>query len=587
MKNLTRTTLQFFLKHLWRSKGTFALMVISITCAALIEVTVPIFYKQIFDLFVDSADKTAAAQQMFSILWTIGALYCGMWVTWRINEFCSNHLHSKSMRNIANESFEYLNGHSYRFFADHFAGSLVRKVGRLMWAFNKFTDKIYWDLIPLLVRVVAILSVVYWYSPLLAAVFLVWTVIFTIATLIFAFYKFPSEVDASRKDSLLSGNLADVITNNMNVKLFTAHNFEQKGFQRTTQSWKKARKWAWDLGSYFNMGQALFMFALELTVMVITIRLWRDGAVSAGFLLLVQAYLFNFFHRLWDLKWMIQGIFDAFADAEEMMEIMNTEHEIQDASQASSLIVEKALIDFQKVQFGYQEDQPVLKDFNLRIESGQKVALVGHSGEGKSTITKLLMRFFDLQSGQILIDGQDISQVTLKSLRGNISLVPQEPMLFHRTLSENIRYGKRSARQADIEKAAKQANCHEFITGLQHGYNTLVGERGIKLSGGERQRVAIARAILENAPIVVLDEATSSLDSHSEKLIQQALHRLLKNKTAIIIAHRLSTIMESDRILLIDKGQVVEDGSHEELLKNKKGRYRHLWDLQAGGFLSD
>jgi ATP-binding cassette subfamily B protein len=221
----------------------------------------------------------------------------------------------------------------------------------------------------------------------------------------------------------------------------------------------------------------------------------------------------------------------------------------------------------------------------LRVRSGEKVALVGPSGAGKSTIVKILFRFYEITRGKILIDGQDISRVTQESLRDQISLVPQEPILFHRTLRENIRYGRPGASDEEVVEAARQAHCHEFISGLDKGYDTYVGERGIKLSGGERQRVAIARAILKNAPILVLDEATSSLDSESEALIQDALRVLMRDKTVIVIAHRLSTIMQMDRIIVLENGTVADMGTHQELLRTEGGLYKKLWQLQAGGFL--
>ena len=282
----------------------------------------------------------------------------------------------------------------------------------------------------------------------------------------------------------------------------------------------------------------------------------------------------------------LRRIYDAIADGTEMVEILQKPHDIQDISNAKILQVATGSVLFKQVNFGFGENKSVLSNLSLDIPGGQRVALVGPSGAGKSTITKLLLRLFDIKGGTIEIDGQDIAKVTQDSLREHIAFVPQEPVLFHRSLMDNIRYGRRDATDDEVIEAAKQAHCHEFISGLAEGYNTFVGERGVKLSGGERQRVAIARAILKNAPILILDEATSSLDSESESLIQDALATLMQNKTVLVIAHRLSTIMKMDRIVVLEGGKVVADGTHEQLL-TENGLYHKLWSIQAGGFLQD
>ena len=298
--------------------------------------------------------------------------------------------------------------------------------------------------------------------------------------------------------------------------------------------------------------------------------------------------------QLWNFTRVIRQAYQAYADAKEMVEILLLPHEIKDAPEAKELIMGKNLpagrqgeINFQDLTFAFNETRQVLKSINLIIKSGEKVALVGSSGAGKTTFVRLLLRLYSPTSGKILIDGTDISEVTQESLRKNVSLVPQDPILFHRTLAENIGYGKRDAARKEIEVVAKLAHCDEFVKNLPQGFETYVGERGIKLSGGERQRVAIARAILKNAPILVLDEATSSLDSHSEMLIQDALATLMSGKTVIVIAHRLSTIQKMDRIIVVDNGNILEEGSHNDLLSKEGSLYRKLWELQAGGFLKE
>ena len=298
----------------------------------------------------------------------------------------------------------------------------------------------------------------------------------------------------------------------------------------------------------------------------------------------MQAYVIMTFNNVWNFLRYLKRFYESMSDANEMTEILETPHEVQDVAGAEALHVTHGEVEFRGASYGYYTGTSVYKDFSLKIAGGEKVAIIGPSGGGKSTFVKLLLRFHDLSSGQILIDGQDVAKVTQDSLRASVSLVPQDPILFHRSIMENIRYARPSATDAEVLEAARLAHCHDFIAGFPDRYETFVGERGIKLSGGERQRVAIARAMLKNAPILVLDEATSSLDSESERLIQDALNVLMAGKTVIVIAHRLSTVMQMDRIVVIEGGKITEQGKHEELLKLETGTYQRLWSIQAGGF---
>ena len=301
-------------------------------------------------------------------------------------------------------------------------------------------------------------------------------------------------------------------------------------------------------------------------------------------MVLLQTYLIRLIDNLWGFAGIVRAYYDSFANAQEMALIFDTPYEIIDEVK-SKIKNAKGEVIFNKVTYVYKNNNnKVLDNFSLVVPAGQKIAIVGSSGAGKTTFVRLLMRLFNLTEGEITIDGVDISKISQENLREQIAFVPQDPVLFHRTLMENIRYGRRDATNGEVLKAAHLAHCDDFIDKLPQGYETYVGERGIKLSGGERQRVAIARAILKNAPILILDEATSSLDSHSESLIQDALHKLIEGKTTIVIAHRLSTIRQMDRIIVLDKGKIIEDGRHEELSKKENGLYKKLWDLQAGGF---
>ena len=333
--------------------------------------------------------------------------------------------------------------------------------------------------------------------------------------------------------------------------------------------------------------QGLLILIIEFLMFYYAVHYWQQGLLTLGTFVLFQIYILGLSERLWNFGKIIRNIYQGVADAKEMVEILTLPHEIKDLPTAGELKVTTGAVEFREVIFNFHQTRMVLDRINLQIRGGERVAIIGPSGAGKSTFVKLLLRLYDLTDGTILIDGQDIKQVTQISLRDQIALVPQEAVLFHRTLLENIRYGRKDATNEEVIIAARAAHCDEFVEAQPLNYETYVGERGIKLSGGERQRVAIARAILKNAPILVLDEATSSLDSHSEMLIQDALDQLMKGKTSIVIAHRLSTIRKMDRIIVIDEGRVREIGSHDELINLENGLYRKLWELQAGGFLRE
>jgi ATP-binding cassette subfamily B protein len=409
-------------------------------------------------------------------------------------------------------------------------------------------------------------------------------VIYMVSIYVFSQYKLGYDIKTADQDTKVTALLADTMSNSINVKLFSGQKSEADNFEKNTDKFSELAKIAWDFGNHANAFQGLAMIVLELVVTLFLVSSARAGNLTIGDFVLVQFYMGQIFGQLWGFGNNIKKIYQAFADANEMTLMLMEPHGIVDSSDAKILNVFSGKIQFQKIQFSYSKDNPILEEFNLEIKSGERVAFVGRSGAGKSTIIKLLLRFENVVSGKILIDGQVIQEVTQNSLRDAIAFVPQEPILFHRTLMENIRYGKSDATKDEVIAAAKAAHAHEFITKFPEGYDTYVGERGVKLSGGERQRVAIARAILKNAPILILDEATSSLDSESESYIRDALHNLMKGRTTIAIAHRLSTIRDADRIIVMEDGKIIEEGKHEELMKAESGMYQRLWDIQVGGY---
>ncbi|MEK7072463.1 MAG: ABC transporter ATP-binding protein, partial [Patescibacteria group bacterium] len=462
---------------------------------------------------------------------------------------------------------------------------LVKKIKWFTNAFEAIVDETIWQLIPLVVNISAIFFVLSRLNLWLGLGILIWVFIFMAVNWLFIIFKLKYDIERSEAETAITGLLSDTITNNANVKLFNGYSREIDNYSQAADKLKSIRGLSWRFSNIFDSIQGLLMTILEITIFYIAIKLWSKNILTVGDFVLIQAYLLNIFMRLWDFGNVIRRIYANLADAEEMTEILNIEHEVKDIKTAKKLVVTKGEIEFKDVIFNYNQTRSIFNKFNLTINSGERLAIIGPSGAGKTTIVKLILRMYNLDGGKILIDNQVITRVTQESLWQNISLVPQDPILFHRTLMENIRYGKPDATDQEVYSASQAANCHQFIEETSDGYKTYVGERGIKLSGGERQRIAIARAILRNAPILILDEATSSLDSKSEKLIQDALDNLMKNKTVVVIAHRLSTIRKMDRIVVVSKGLVSEEGSHDQLIKKLDGLYKKLWELQAGGFI--
>ncbi len=558
-----------------------------ITLATMTDVFIPVFYKRFFDTLTngqqDDPQKIAAA--LLAAVTGVLILHGIGWVIWRAMTQVNNWLQSRVMADIAQSAHIHLHKHSYTFFADNFAGSLVRKAGRIERAYERLTDEAQFKFLPLVVIIAGNLIVLSTRHLMLAVILLIWIVVFLAFNTWFSIWKSTYDNERVALDSEATGVLADSVTNAIAVKLFTGMEIEKSMYRDVTERLRKMQRFTWNLGELIDAVQVGLMFLIEYVIFYYAIKYYQQGLLTIGDFALIQGYLVGMFGRLWDFGRSIRHSYEAIADASVMVEIMNDEPEVVDVRNAKTLLPEDGHVEFQNVFFSFHKTRRILRGFNLSIEPGEKIALVGPSGAGKSTITKLLLRFYDIERGKILIDGQDISRVTQESLRANIAMVPQEPVLFHRTIMENIRYGRLDATDEEVFEAAMKARCHDFIMELQDGYKTYVGERGVKLSGGERQRIAIARAILKDAPILVLDEATSSLDSESESLIQEALHELMKGKTSIAIAHRLSTIMNMDRIVVIEDGLVSDTGTHTELLRRRGGTYKRLWEIQTSEYV--
>jgi len=588
--DLTAQTLKIF----WRQARVYWPLLL--TCAAGIigiigsDMVSPLVYRQFFDqLAIDPIHKTPRAD-LREIYYTINLIALVMlcsWVGWRSCSWAVMRFESRTMKDLTDYCFDHLQNHSHKFFTNNFAGALVKRVNRFAAGFEVVADQLSMEMGQTGIRIVIIIGVVFWRNTMLGWVFFAWTVVFVCFNYLFAKWKLKFDLARADLDTTVTARLNDTTTNNINLKLFAGIDRETSQFGDLTDEHQRARFTSWNLSWYSDSIQGLTIRALEIVVLLMAVRYWLQGILTLGDFVLLRSYLSQLTEQVRSMGGNIRRIYEAMADANEMTEILLTPHEIVDAESAAVLAAREGLVEFRNVYFSYSHGRKfVLQDFSLKVKPGERVGIVGPSGGGKSTILKLLVRLYDVNGGAILIDHQDIAEVMQASLHLSIAFVPQEPILFHRSLMENIRYSRPRATDEDVIRAAKLAHCHEFISNFPAGYQTLVGERGVRLSGGERQRVAIARAILMDAPILVLDEATSSLDSESEVYIQDSLVRLVIGRTVIAVAHRLSTIRKMDRIVVVKDGHIIEEGSHDLLLKIENGLYQRLWNLQSTNLLS-
>ncbi len=587
MKYNTKLTLKIYWSEARKYRWAVLAIFICVIGGSATGIIIPLYFKRFFDILARGGGTQATITGLIGVLITIAWIEILRWMFWRAATFFNNYFQPNAMAALANRCFAYLHKHSFAYFNNNFVGSLVKRVNWFTRAFENVADKITWTIIPLFVDLAVVIAVLFYKDLWLGLGSVLWMTVFLIVNWIFTSYKIRFDIQRSEAETKATGVLADTITNNSNVKLFVGYHRELSLFANAMERVRSLRSFTWNLDGIFEAVQGVLVVAFEIGIFYLAIQLWKQGKLTVGDFVLLQAYTIIIFEKVWDFGKIIRNLYTDLSDAEEMTVILNSPHEIQDMPKAKKLVVSNGAIAFDAVDFYYHETRKIFADLSFIIPGQQKVALVGPSGAGKSTIVKLLLRMHDVAKGKILIDNQPITRVSQESLWGNVSLVPQDPILFHRTLMENIRYGKPDATDKEVLRASKLAHCHEFISEFPDKYETYVGERGVKLSGGERQRVAIARAILRNAPILVLDEATSSLDSESEHLIQDALAILMANKTVIVVAHRLSTIMKMDRIMVIDHGELVEEGTHTTLLKKTRGLYHQLWKRQVGGFMQE
>ncbi len=575
-----------FVTHYWlQTPRLFAAILVARVSSTLIDVAIPWASGALVDeVSKGTANSEAATRALiFFIVLTLVFQSSRQGVT-----FMLNRMSARAITAIGRDAFGKVQRFSSDWHANSFAGATVRKITRGMGSFDTFTDTLVFNLIPAVVVLAGITAVFGWRWPMLGVIVFSCIVVYLATTISISVYWIrPANVVAREWDSRMNGAIADSITGNQAVKSFAAESREDQMFADVAGHWQRSSIVWWDRAAWAGLIQAALMMVLQASMLGTGLWLWQQGQATPGDIASLLATQFLIAGYLRDISQHVRTVQRTVNDMDDVLEFRDTSIQVADAPDAAQLSVSRGAISFDRVTFRYKgAGEPLYDQFSLDIPAGQRVGLVGPSGAGKSTFVKLIQRLYDLDGGRILIDGQNISRVTQTSLRSSIGLVPQEPVLFHRSLTDNIAYGRPGATPEQIREAAKLAHVDEFVAGLPKGYQTLVGERGIKLSGGERQRVAIARAILADTPILILDEATSSLDSVSEHFIREAMDRLTQGRTTIVIAHRLSTIQRLDRILVFEHGRIVEDGSHADLVGRPGGVYRHLLETQVGSTIT-
>lgn len=580
LEKITYKDVTAFTWHYFRqNKGLFVCSVLFMGMAAFIDTIFPVITGHL-------VSAVAGGQTLTVVLGFFAMLICAEILYHSMNKgamFVWNVMANRNLYNIITDSFAKVQHFSTDWHANAFAGGTVRKITRGMWSFDVFEDVLFMYLFPTAIVMISTIGLMAWRWPVMGLITGVAVVIY-VSVSIFLIVKInaPRFRKAAAEDTRVGASIADAITANAAVKMFGREVDEERRFHGVATGWRKVSLNAWQVATANDLIRRYMALAMMAAMIGGALWLWSEGRADTGDIVYVITAEFVLVAYLRHIGEQISNLQKAMSEMEDVVYFWKTDLNVKDAPDAATFRPENGLIEFDHVRFAYNgQSASIYDDFSITITPGEKVALVGASGSGKSTFVKLVQRLYDIQGGEIRIDGQNIAAVTQSSLRKSIALVPQDPVLFHRSLAENIAYGKPDASMDEIVDAATRAYAHDFISRLPLGYDTLVGERGVKLSGGERQRVAIARAILADAPILILDEATSALDSISEHEIQKALANLIQGRTTITIAHRLATIKSVDRILVFEDGRIVEQGTHTDLLQNPASHYKALYDMQA------
>lgn len=588
-KSYTKRTLYYFLSATKKYKGLAAGGLITTPIVIFIRnILAPLLLANMIQIISDGLrgeDLFLALLPEAILLIVATVLRCFVFGPLRL--WCVWKMEIKSMYDLSCEAFNVVSAQSMQFHSDRFSGSLVSQTNKFVGAYERLMDEFFWNIFPVCLDIIMIIVVMLPRAPLFVVGIIVFIIIYVVFAAIWFKKLAPIHEKEAKASNKCTGQLADSVSNIVAVKSYAREKYESSRYARYQSEWYKVIFESLKQNTKRNYFFDSVGVGLIVLIVVFMIGAQDWFGVTVATLILIVNYSQNILGDLWSIHSVFKSLNRVFGDAREMTEILDMKDDVVDMPGAKKLEIGEAEIDFNNITFKHKDaKETIFEGFSLVIKSGERVGLVGVSGSGKTTLTKLLLRFADVSKGAILVDGQNIRDVTQMSLREAIAYVPQESSLFHRSVYDNIAYGRPGATKEEVLKAAKLANADEFIRKLPDGYETMVGERGVKLSGGQRQRIAIARAILKDAPILVLDEATSALDSESEALIQGALTNLMKGRTSIVVAHRLSTIAGLDEIVVLNDGKIVEQGTHAELLA-KGGEYQKLWSRQSGAFLDE
>lgn len=573
-------TLKTLFPYLWQWRGRVILALVCLVGAKLANVAVPVVFKQIVDGFAPAKPAQAVLITPLALIAAYGVLRFGVALFTELRELLFTRVTQRAVRTIALQVFEHLHALSLRFHLERQTGGLTRDIERGTRAIGTLISYTIFSVLPTIVEVALVLGILAaHYEPSFALIAALTLVVYVAYTIVLSNWRVHLRREVNELDSAASTRAIDSLLNYETVKYFNNEAWEKARYDQQMQKWEAAQIKSQISLSWLNLGQSSIIAA------GVTLLMWRaavgvtEGSMTVGDIVLVNALLIQLYIPLNFLGVLYREIRQALTDIERMFALLKENREIRDAPDARDLDAGPCTVRFENVSFAYEPRRPILHDVSFEIPAGGTLAVVGHSGSGKSTLARLLFRFYDVGGGAIRINGHDIRQLTQASLRAAIGIVPQDTVLFNDTLEYNIRYGRPTASFEEVKEAARAAHLADFIERLPEGYNTRVGERGLKLSGGEKQRVAIARALLKNPPILIFDEATSALDSKTEKAIQAELDQAAVGRTTLIIAHRLSTVMNADEIVVLDAGRIVERGTHRSLLE-RGGAYAQMWALQ-------